>query len=416
MSRATADLLQQLPPVSVETLRRIEHWALGVGVAALAVCAIGAPFSPTAFFCVYLVAFLFFLSVAHGCFVILMIYHLTGGAWGFLIRRPLEAGMRTLPLLAVLFLPIGFGVRYLYPWAQTADGPLSEAWQRRGLYYLNEPFFWGRAGIGFAVWLIVAYFLGAWSRRQDETGDSRWARKLNLLSGPGLVLYGITFMFAAVDWIMSLQPAYHSSIIGPLFASGALLLGNAAALIVLAWLVRRPPLATVVSDAALADLGNLLFTFLIVWAYMAYFQFMLIWIANLPADVIWYLPRTANGWYWVVWALFLLHFVLPFVLLLFRAVAHDPRVLTWVAGLLLVMHLIYLYVVVLPVFPDVSLLEFWMAPVMPLGLGGLWLAFYLWNLRRYPLLALHDANQAKALHFHEHDVEAANSSPEAQHG
>jgi hypothetical protein len=219
-----------------------------------------------------------------------------------------------------------------------------------------------------------------------------------------------------VDWIMSLQPAYHSSIIGPLFASGALLLGNAAALIVLAWLMRRPPLPTVVSDAAIADLGNLLFTFLIVWAYMAYFQFMLIWIANLPTDVIWYLPRTANGWYWIVWALFLLHFALPFVLLLFRAVAHNTSVLTWVAGLLLFMHLVYLYVVVLPVFPDVAPLEFWMVPVLPFGLGGLWLAFYLWNLRRYPILALHDANQAKALHFREHDVETASAAGEVQHG
>ncbi len=381
MSSPLPDIPRSLPPAAHTALGRLQYTALAVGIVALVLCAIGAVFIPGPFFRAYLASFLFYLGIAHGCFLILMMYYLTGGAWGFLIRRPLEAGMRTLPLLAMLFVPIGLGAADLYPWAQPHDGPISHEMQRRETYYLNLPFFWVRAGIGFAVWLIVAYFLSAWSRRQDETGDPRLARKLNLLAGPGLVLYGITFMFAMVDWVMSLQPAFHSSIIGPLFASGELLLGHAAALIVAAWLVRRPPLANVVSDEAIADLGNLLFSFLIIWAYMEFFQFMLIWIADLPGDVAWYLPRTDGGWYWVVWALFILHFAVPFVLLLFRAVAHSLRALPWVAGLLLIMHLVYLYVIVLPIFPETSLLQHWMDPLLPVGLGGLWLAFYLWNLQ-----------------------------------
>ncbi len=416
MSTAPRPIPRELPAEMRDALGRWQRGALVVGIAALALCAIGAIFFPGPFFRAYLVAFLFYLSIGQGCFVLLMLYYLTGGAWGFLIRRPLEAGMRTLPLLAVLFVPLGLGAGFLYPWVGPRDGPVSHEWAHRTHSYLNEPFFWARAVIVFAVWLVVAAFLSAWSRRQDATGDPAYARKLNLLAGPGLVLYGITFMFAAVDWVMSLQPAFHSSIIGPLFAAGELLLGHAAALIVAAYLMRRPPLAAVVSDEAVADLGNLLFTYLIIWAYMAFFQFMLIWIANLPGDVAWYVPRTDGAWYYVVWALFVLHFAVPFVLLLFRAVAHDPRALTWVAGLLIGMHLVYLYVVVLPVFPDTPIWQHWMDPLAPVGLGGLWLAFYLWNLGRAPLLPQHDVNQAAALHCHEHDLETAIEAAEVPRG
>jgi hypothetical protein len=218
-------------------------------------------------------------------------------------------------------------------------------------------------------------------------------------------LFGIVTMFASVDWVMSLQQAFHSSIMGPLLASGQFLTGHAVAIIVVAALLRRAPLRLVVSDAAVADIGNLLFTWLIIWAYMEYFQFMLIWIANLPSDVAWYLARSDGPWYWIVWALFLLHFAVPFIALLFRAVAHNPRALTWLAGLILVMHIIYMYAMVLPTFPDTPIWQQWFAPLTMVGMGGLWLACYLWTLERWPLLPLHDPNQATAVHFHVHDLE-----------
>lgn len=398
------DITHTLPVVPLAGLRRIQLGALGVGVIALVPAIIGAFFTPGPFFRAYLVAFLFYLGIANGSLVIVMIYYLTGGAWGFLMRRPFEAAMRTLPLMAILFAPVAWGIGYLYPWAQSHAEPLSSEAQRRDIY-LNPTFFWVRAAIIFAVWLLVALFLTIWSRQQDRTDDPGLARKLNGLAGPGLVLYGIVTMFAAVDWVQSLQPAFHSSIIGPLFASGQFLTGHAVAVIVVAWLLRRPPLRQVVSDAAVADIGNLLFTWLIIWAYMEYFQFMLIWIANLPSDTAWYLPRSDGPWYWVVWALFILHFAVPFIALLFRAVAHNPRALTWVAGLILIMHMVYLYTIVLPIFHDTPVWQQWFDPLVMVGMGGLWLAFYLWNLERWPLLPGHDANQAAAIHFHLHDID-----------
>jgi hypothetical protein len=405
-----------LPADRRERLERLQWRALVVGAVALAVCVVGAFFSPTQFFRAYLVAYLFFLGLAHGCFAILMIYHLTGGAWGFLIRRVLEAGMRTLPLMAVLFIPIACGVEFLYDWADPSLVAASRALQHKQVY-LNVPFFIGRAVLYFVLWVGIAFLLSRWSREQDRTGDPALARRLTSLSGPGLAVYGVTITFASVDWVMSLQPAFRSTIFGPLFASGELLTGFACALVVMAWLVARPPLARLVSVEALNDLGNLLFTFLIIWAYMEFFQFMLIWIANLPYDVIWYLPRSTEGWQWVVWAIGIFHFAVPFFLLLSRDVKREPRALAALAGLILFMHLIYLYYQVLPAFPDTTLAEHWMDVLAPFAVGGLWLANFAWDLKSGPVLPQHDPSEQAAIHYRALDQEeAARAAEEVHHG
>jgi hypothetical protein len=405
--------MSTLPSAPREELVPWQRRALAVGAITLLACAIGAPFSPTQFFRAYLTAYVFYLGIALGSMVILMVYYLTGGAWGFLIRRVLEASMRTLPLLVVLFLPIAGGLSYLYPWAQEGVVLANPNLQR---WYLNTPFFWGRAALFFLLWLILAHFLNAWSRRQDDTGDPRLVERLERLSAPGLVIYGLCITFAAVDWIMSLQPGFRSTIFGPIVASGQILSGQAFALIVLAWLVARPPVADLISVEALNDLGNLLLTFLIIWAYLVWFQFMLIWIANLPYEVIWYLPRSRDGWQWVAWALFVLHFAIPFFLLLLRDIKRDPVTLAQVAGLLLFMQLVFQYYQVMPAFGDTSIAEHWMDFLTPFGLGGLWLAYFLWQLQGGLLLPRHDANQEAALHYHELDREEEAREQEVQHG
>jgi hypothetical protein len=396
-------------------LGRLRRGALGVGVVALVICGAGAFFSPTQFFRAYLAAYLFYLGIGLGCFAVLAIYHLTGGAWGFLIRRVLEAGMRTLPLLAVMFMPIACGLGYLYPWARPAEVHADPGLQHKEVY-LNEPFFWARAVLFFVLWIAVAYLLNAWSRRQDRTGDPALLPRLARLAGIGLVIYGISIHFASIDWLMSLQPAFRSTVFGPIMASGQLLSGMAFALIVLAWLVERPPVADQASVEALNDLGNLLFTFLIIWAYVVFFQFMLIWMANLQYDVRWYLPRIEGGWQWVAWALFLLHFVIPFFLLLLRDVKRDPRALAQVAGLLLFMQLVFMDYQILPDFPDTTLADHWMDFLAPPGLGGIWLAYFLWQLPRSPMLPAHDPNRAAAAHLHEHDLEEAAREERISHG
>jgi hypothetical protein len=387
-------------------LVRWRKGSLQTGAIALAVCAIGACFNPAAFFRAYLPAYLFFLGIALGSMVLLMVYHLTGGSWGLLIRRALEAGMRTLPLAAVFFLPIAFGIRYLYLWAQpevVAESPKLQYQQ----FYLQPTYFWIRAAVYFFLWIAMAWLLASWSRKEDQTGNPRLAWKSRQFSGYGAVVYGVSLHFAAVDWGMSLQPVFHSTIWGPLFATGQLLSALAFALVVLAWLVHRPPLAEVVSTGARSDLASLLLSLLILWAYMAWFQFMLVWIANLPVDVIWYLPRASGPWKTVMWAIFLLHFAVPFFLLLMRPIKRSSQAVGRIAGLILLMQLVFLHYLVLPDFPTARLSELWLEVLLPVGIGGPWLAHFLWQIERYPLLPLHDYNRAAALHLRQLDAEEA---------
>lgn len=393
-------------PARDRAIHRLQWWGLVVGITAVAVCGVGALVSPTQFFRAYLAAYQFYLGIALGCFVIVMIYHLTGGAWGFLIQRILEAGMRTLPYLALLFVPIACGVNYLFAWANPEEVAAASDLQHKHIY-LNVPFFWTRAVIFFALWMVIALFLDYWSRRQDETGDERFAERQALLSGPGLIVFGITVTFAAVDWQMSLQPKFHSTIYGPLVATGQVLSGHAVALVVLAWLGPRTAVADFLSPKALNDLGNLLFTFLVVWAYMIWFQFMLIWIANLPYEVIWYLPRSTGGWQWVAYALLVFHFIIPFFLLLWRDLKQHLPSVAKVAALLLGMQLVYGYYLVMPSFPGTTLSEHWMDILLAPGLGGLWLWSFGRELQRRPLLPRRSENRAEALHLLEVDRETA---------
>lgn len=374
--------------------------ALLVGLAATVVCILGALVAPDGraqFFRAYLAAYLFYLGIGLGGLVLTMIYHLTGGAWGFLVRRILEAQARTLPLLAVLFVPIACGIGWLYLWARP-DAVRQDETLEHARDYLNPDFFWMRMAVVFVLWIVMAWTLDFWSRRLDRTGDWRFSAKALQFSGFGLVIYGITIHFSAADWIQSLQPGFHSSIFGPLLATTQLLSALAFAVVVLADCVTRPPLGQVVSSKALNDLGSLLFTILILWAYMVWFQFMLIWIANLPVDVIWYLPRAEGGWQWVAWAIFLLHFVVPFFLLLQRVVKRNPRSLAAVGKLLLVMQLVFSYYQIMPAFRTGGIGDHWLDFFTPLAIGGLWLAAFLWQIERRPLLAVHDLNARVAAH------------------
>jgi hypothetical protein len=386
-------------------LERVQWWALGVGVVTLLACVIGAPFSPQQFFRAYLAAYLFYWGLGLGSLAVLMLYFLTGGAWGFIIRRFLEAATRTLPLLAVLFTPVAYGIGYLYPWAHP-DVVAGNRELQFNHIYLNAPFFWGRAALFFISWIAVASVLSLWSRRQDAWGGPDLPRKFRLLSGPSLVIaYGAWVTFASVDWVMSLQPTFHSTIFAVIIATGQMLSAHALALIVLAWLLWRRPLAQVISLETLNDLGNLLFTFLILWSYVTFFQLMLIWMANLPDEVIWYLPRVRGGWQWVAWALFVLHFAVPFFALLMRDVKRNPRALAAMAGLLLFMQLVFDYYQVAPAFPNTTIGQHWMDFLTPLGLGGIWLAYFLYQMQRFPLLPRHDLSGPEAAHLRHMDEE-----------
>jgi hypothetical protein len=256
-----------------------------------------------------------------------------------------------------------------------------------------------RAAFYFAVWLTLAFLINRWSGEQDRTSDPGLPRRFRLLSGPGLALYGLTITFASIDWVMSLEPHWVSSIYGVLFGAGQILSAFAFSLTVVLLLTDRRPMAGLLDHAHMRDLGNLLLAFVMVWAYLSFSQFLLIWSANLPEEVPWYLRRLEGGWQYVGLLLVAFHFALPFFLLLSRDVKHDRRRLAAVAGGVLLMRLVDLYWVMVPGFHhEAHFGVHWMDLAAVVGVGGVWLFVYLWQLGRRPLLPVGDPGLAEVAH------------------
>lgn len=380
-------------------LDRLQRQSLAVGVVGLLLCMVGGWPNPEQFFRSYLLAYVFWVGISLGSLGVVMLHHLTGGGWGFVIRRLLESGTRTLPLMALLFVPLLFGMSDLYVWARPDAVAADEILQHKSAY-LNPSFFMLRTAIYFAAWIGVASLLNRWSGEQDRTAAPGLTRRLQLLSGPGLVLYGLTVTFASVDWVMSLEPHWFSSIYGILFMVGQGLASLAFATALAVALADRPPLSELVSPARLHDLGNLLLAFVMLWTYIAFSQFLIIWSGNLPEEIPWYLHRTGGGWQWIGLFLLAFHFALPFLLLLSRQIKRDARMLMIVSAAIIAMRLVDLYWLVVPAFHPDGVRLHWMDLAAPVGIGGLWMAVFAWQLKQRPLVPIHDP-RLKELMTHE---------------
>ncbi len=370
-------------------LDRLQRGFLLVGVIGAALCAGGAWLSLRQFLQSYLPAYLFWIGISLGCLALVMLHHLVGGSWGFPVRRLLEAGIRPLVLMAVLFLPFLLGLRELYVWARPQAVAADALLQHKSLY-LNAPAFAIRAVVYFAIWIGAASLLHRWSMEQDRTAEPSVTRRLQYLSGPGLLLFGLTVTFSSIDWVMSLEPKWYSTIYGMVFLTGYGLQGLAFAIIAAHLLARRAPLADVALPDRFHDLGNLTLTFVMLWTYMTFAQYLIVWAENLTAEIPWYLHRTSGGWQGIALALILLQFALPFVVLLSRATKRSSRALSRVAALILLMRLVDLFWLVAPAFHPAALRVHWLDAVAPVAVGGLWLSAFLRSLRSHPLLPLHD--------------------------
>jgi hypothetical protein len=387
------------------SLQGHQQRALMVGGVALLLLVVGA-FLPALgggvpqFFRSYLVGYVFWVGVTLGCLGLLMLQHLTGGAWGFVVRRVLEAGTRTLPLMLLLFLPIAvFGLSHLYEWMHINE--IQEPTVRRILEakrpYLNPVFFLVRTGLYFAIWFGLMFFLNKWSAEQDRTAEAQYTRKMQMLSGPGIILFVLTVTFASVDWVMSLNPEWFSTIYGLLYVAGWVLSAFSLVIAVMVWLATRKPLEGVVQAPHFHDLGKLLLAFVMLWAYFSFSQFLIIWSGNIPEETKWYLHRLRGGWGFVGVGLVILHFALPFVLLLSRDLKRNARRLATIAGLIFLMRLVDVFWLIEPEFNREHFRFSWMDVAAPLALGGLWLAFFIWQLRLRPLLPLNDPNFDEAI-------------------
>jgi hypothetical protein len=346
----------------------------------------------------YLWAYCCVVAIPLGGLAIVMLQHLTGGAWGVVIRRPLEAAIRTMPIMAILFLPIALGAERLYPWAEPGAVQHDPHLAHKAAY-LNLKWFWIRAGIYFGIWMFLGLTFSWWSGRQDSNSGAGFDRRFRLLAGPGLALYGLTITFASIDWVMSLEPEWFSSIFGVLFGVGQLLSAFSFGIIVVLMFADRPPYRGTLTAGHLRDLGNLLLAFVMIWAYLSVSQLILIWCANIREEVPYYQRRVADGWGAVAVFLAGFQFAAPFLALLGRGPKRTPSLLFKIAMVVFVMRFVDLYWLIAPARPvdghTVSIAD----AAAIVGLGGLWLTLYSWELSRRPLLPIGvDASVAEDHH------------------
>jgi len=390
MTAATAKHLDLTAPPVVRT---IAVRSLIVGVVFSVIAVIGAFAHPDQFYRAYLLSFMAWLGVALGSMAILMIRHLTGGGWGMVIRRILGAAMRTVPLLALLFIPIILGMHKLYIWArpldQIADKHLREHLEDITRTYLTTNGFIVRAAIYFAIWNLLSFLLTKWSRENDSPGTRDNSGRFKTVAGPGLILYGFTVSFAAIDWVMSLDPSWISTIFGLVILIGQVLSAMCFAVVVERILFNYKPMSEMLKPDFVHDHGKWMLAFTMVWAYFNFSQWLIIWAGNLPTEITFYLRRLNGGWGRIGLILVLFHFVVPFALLLSRPFKRDIRKLVWLAVLLMLMRYVDLFWIIEPNFS--TMLKITPADVVvPIAIGGLWLAYFFRNLGALPLLPAYD--------------------------
>jgi len=369
----------------VAAFERIQRTALIVGVVGLALCVFGLFFDVEQTLQSWLFGWLFWVGISLGCLGLLVIQFVARGAWGLALRRLLEAGALTLPLLAALFIPILFGIRYLYPWSRSYVVENDLLLQHKSAY-LNIPFFIFRTAVYFALWSGIAWLLRRWSSRTNTEHNPVLTQQLSKLGIFGIVTLTFTITFAMIDWIMSLEPAWTSTIYALMVGAGGLL---AAFALGIALLTRLPDesLRSMLTPVILNDLGNLLLAALLMWGYLAFSQYLVIWSGNLSDEIVWYLRRLDGGWQVVALAIVILHLAVPFVALLSPRIKSSPRALGIVGAFIFAMHLIDTFWLVMPALRQTGLTLNWTDVVAPIGVGGLWVAVFLSYLKRKPLLA-----------------------------
>lgn len=366
-------------------LERFGRTMLLVGLAAAVVCVLGFFYDPQLLFRSYLWAFIFWLNIPLGLLALLMLQHLVGGAWGAVLRGVLEGGARTIPFMAILFIPIALGIGSIYEWAHwTAEDIAHNHHLVHKAQYLNPPWYLIRAGIYFGVWSLLVTVLMRWSYVQQHGGNPRITRWLAKFSGAGMLLGGLSITFAAVDWAMSLEPMWFSTIYGLLFVSSDFVVGMAFAIVLTAYMMRYEPLGPVVRPSDFQDLGSLLLAFVIVWTYMSFSQFLIIWAGDIVEEVQWYLVRLRGGWGWLAAVLLVFHFVVPFFALLSKNIKRDPAWLARVAILVLFMQLLFVYWMVKPALGVAGVASSFFDLAALVAIGGVWLWIFSRQLRRQP--------------------------------
>lgn len=377
-------------------LAGLQTKALIIGAAGIAAAAAGFAMDSEQFYRSYLTAFLYWMAPTVGCLGWTMIYHLTAGSWGVPARRIWESGGRTMPLMGILVIPVILGMTTLFPWARPEAA--NDAIIQAKAAYLNTPFFLARVVFYVVLWSAISILLSRWSLQQDAEGPQPAIRKLRFLSGAGLVLMALSLTFFSVDFVMSLDPHWFSTIFGFLFSAADLLTAMAFTVLAVRLLEKTDSLKKLVNVGTYHDYGNLLLGFIMLWTYMNLSQFLIIWSGNTQEEAPWYLMRMEGGWLTISRALVALHFALPLLFLLTRWTKRNPVRLTFVAVWILLMRYVDLYWLTQPSLSHGAGVHLhWMDLATLAGVGGLWVGVFAMHLKNKPLLAANDPRLAEVL-------------------
>jgi len=374
---------------------RAQRNALIIGVIALGISLVGLFTDPVHFWQSYLFGYIFWTGLALGCLGIFFLHNVVGGNWGVAIRRFVESGLKTLWLNAIFAIPIFFVLKTLYVWTDPEVRKHDFAVGHKAAY-MNEPFFIARTVIFYAIWFFSGYSILKMANEQDRNGSPALFRKIKGRSAPALLVFVLTTTYAFIDWIMSLEPNWYSTIYGWMFTVGQVLLTFAFMIALLVLLSKREPFASFLKPQHYHDLGNLMLAFTMLWAYMSFAQMLIIWAENLPDEIPWYVRRFSGGWGYVAWTISIFHFAVPFFLLLMRFIKKNPKYLRAVAVWMIVVRILDVFWIVEPAFRQRGLEVYWTDIVAPIGLGGIWLALFIRNLKSRPLLVPHDPRNTYA--------------------
>ena len=389
-----------------DDVRRWSNLALGVGGVGLLVWAVGAFTDPEQALRSWLLGFIFWAGIAFGCLGILIVQYLTGGAWGVVSRRVLEAGARTLPIVVLLFIPLALGVYSgkIYTWTQWSHIPPTEhvthVMEQRG-WFMTPASWILRSIFYFAVFGTITWFLTKWSAQQDATSNpeesARFLGYATSLAGPSMVFYCIIVSFCAVDWVMTLDPFFSSTIFGMLFIAGWSLSCYCFVVTVLAFLSDKAPMNRVLGKRHFHDLGKLMLALVMIWTYFNFVHFLIIWSANIPEETEWFLVRMKGGWGWMGVILILFHFGFPFLVLLQQDFKRRAKWLASIAVFILVLRIVDMFYLIGP-NPRINIggaeqgafIVSWLDFIGPIAVGGIWLWWFFGELLKRPLMPIKD--------------------------
>ncbi len=370
---------------------RIERVSGVIGAIGILLCIVAFFWNRQEFYQSYLFAFLYWGGFSIGGLGVLVLNHTVGGRWGVTSRRFMEAQMRTLPLLLLFFIVLLFGMNQLYPWMHPNLVPEpSRAYLYHKRAYLNWPFFLIRTLVYFAIWLFWGIRLYKWSDKQDETGDPGLRERMRKFSAPGCLIVTFTATFAYIDWILSADAQFFSTIYGAMILFGDVLQTFALTILVMVLASRGDRFGGRVNAVVLHDIGNMMFAFTIFWTYLSVSQLIIVWPANLPQEIGWYLVRVRGGWRVIAAAVSLVMFAIPFLALLSQARKRDPIRLMRVAIWILAARVVDIFWIVEPTFRTKGFAIYWTDFAAFIGVGGIWVYVFLGQLRKRPLLPLRD--------------------------